>query len=52
MALSPRDNSKRRAERNRLRLKSVANGRARLSARHPHYLQPRRRPQTCRRRQL
>ena len=31
MALSPRDNSKRRAERNRLRLKSVANGRARLS---------------------
>ena len=31
MALSPRDVSKRRAERNRLRLKSVANGRARLS---------------------
>lgn len=31
MALSPRDNSKRRAERNRIRLKSLANGRARLS---------------------
>ena len=31
MALSPRDISKRRAERNRLRLKAVAGGRARLS---------------------
>jgi len=31
MALSPRDNSKRRAERTRLRLKALSNGRARLS---------------------
>jgi large subunit ribosomal protein L18 len=31
MALSPRDVSKRRAERTRLRLKAVAGGRARLS---------------------
>ena len=31
MALSPRDNSKRRAQRNRLRLKAVGSGRARLS---------------------
>ncbi len=31
MALSSRDNSKRRAERTRIRLKGVANGRARLS---------------------
>ena len=31
MALSPREISKRRSERNRLRLKAVGNGRARLS---------------------
>ncbi len=31
MALSPRDTQKRRAERNRLRLKSLSNGRPRLS---------------------
>ena len=31
MALSPRDTAKRRAERNRLRLKSLSNGRPRLS---------------------
>jgi len=31
MPLSPRDTSKRRAERNRLRLKSLSNGRPRLS---------------------
>ena len=31
MALSPRDTAKRRAERTRLRLKGLANGRARLS---------------------
>jgi large subunit ribosomal protein L18 len=31
MALSPRDSSKRRAERNRLRLKALSNGRPRLS---------------------
>jgi len=31
MALSPRDTSKRRAERNRLRLKALSNGRPRLS---------------------
>ena len=31
MALSPRDSTKRRAQRNRTRLRSVANGRPRLS---------------------
>jgi large subunit ribosomal protein L18 len=31
MALSPRENSKRRAERTRIRLKALSNGRARLS---------------------
>ena len=31
MALSPRDSAKRRAERTRIRLKSLANGRPRLS---------------------
>ena len=31
MALKPRDTAKRRAERNRIRLRSVANGRPRLS---------------------
>ena len=31
MALSPRDNSKRRAQRTRLRLKALSSGRARLS---------------------
>ena len=31
MALSPRETSKRRAERNRLRLKALSNGRPRLS---------------------
>jgi large subunit ribosomal protein L18 len=31
MALSPRDSSKRRAERNRLRLKALSSGRLRLS---------------------
>ena len=31
MALSPRDSAKRRAQRNRTRLKSLANGRPRLS---------------------
>jgi large subunit ribosomal protein L18 len=31
MALSPRDTSKRRAQRTRLRLKALSNGRARLS---------------------
>jgi len=31
MALSPRESSKRRAERNRIRLKKLANGRPRLS---------------------
>jgi large subunit ribosomal protein L18 len=31
MALSPRDNSLRRAERNRIRLRKLANGRPRLS---------------------
>ena len=31
MALSPRDTSKRRAERNRRRLKAMGNGRVRLS---------------------
>ena len=31
MALNPRDTAKRRAERNRIRLRSVANGRPRLS---------------------
>ncbi len=31
MALSPRDSAKRRAERNRIRLKALSNGRPRLS---------------------
>ena len=31
MALSPRENSKRRSERTRIRLKALSNGRARLS---------------------
>jgi large subunit ribosomal protein L18 len=31
MALSPRDSSKRRSERNRIRLKALSNGRPRLS---------------------